>query len=90
MHWSEEFDRIIRAHCGLPDSTLAVNPNSSFNQLGADSVGLLNIIVDSEELFRVDFPDELMTADVLATPGALWQALLSVREQSGDAGGGPR
>lgn len=87
--WSDEFDHIIRFHCGLSDPTVTVDPRAPFNLLGVDSVGLLNIIVESEYLFDIEFPDELLEADCLATPGALWQTLQTVVGQSQGQQQGP-
>jgi acyl carrier protein len=86
--WSDEFEHIIRTNCGLSDSTVTMDSAAPFNLLGADSITLLNIIVDSEEAFDIQFPDELLTADTLATPGTLWQALMTVVERSRGNGEG--
>jgi acyl carrier protein len=73
--WDDKFDHLLRSYCRLAESHDTIDPDTPFDLLGIDSVGLLGLIVDSEEVFGVEFPNDMLTSDVLATPGAFWQAL---------------
>lgn len=74
LPWDEKFDSILRAYSRLAPAE-AIDPYVPFDLLGIDSVGLLGVIVDSEEVFEVEFPSDLLVGDVLATPGSLWKAV---------------
>jgi acyl carrier protein len=87
LPWSEEFEKILRTHCRLVDRAAPLSPYAPFDLLGVDSIGLLGIIVDSEDAFDVDFLDELLTAEALATPIAFWESLQAVIGQTPASGG---
>lgn len=73
--WEEKFDHILRHRCRLVASEDVVDPDVSFDLLGVDSVELLGLIIDSEEVFGVEIPANMLTGDVLATPRTFWRAL---------------
>lgn len=73
--WDEEFDHLLRSYCGIVGPRDVIGPDVPFDILGVDSVGLLGLIVDSEEIFGVEFPNDMLNSTVLATPGSFWRAL---------------
>ena len=80
--WDEKYDHLVRSYCGRTESQDAIAPDIPFDLLGVDSVGLLGLIVDSEEIFGVECPNDMLTSDVLATPGTFWQALKDLMSAS--------
>jgi acyl carrier protein len=40
--------------------------------LGLDSMGVVRLLVDLEEQYDLDLPDDLMTEETFATVGSLW------------------
>ena len=73
--WSAEFERLVRARCpgsGAPDP---FDPDATFSSLGVDSIGLLGILVDSEDAFDIEIPLEILTNGSLVTPRTFWAAL---------------
>jgi acyl carrier protein len=73
--WSEGFEKILRVHCRLADTEGPLNPELTFDLLGVDSIELLRLIFDIEEVFGVEFPNDMLTGEVLATPATFWVAL---------------
>jgi acyl carrier protein len=80
--WDEKFDHLLRSHRRLAESQDTIAPDVPFDLLGIDSLGLLGLIVDSEEVFGIEFPSDMLTSDVLATPGTFWQALKDLMSMS--------
>jgi acyl carrier protein len=53
-----EVRRIIREHLDVEDDQ--IKPESNFiDDLGADSLGLVELVLAFEEAFKVDIPDEV-------------------------------
>lgn len=73
--WSEGFDQVLRSHCRSTDPARPIDPDAAFLLLGIDSIELLHFILDCEDLFAIDFSNELLTAELLATPRTFWSAL---------------
>jgi acyl carrier protein len=40
--------------------------------LGLDSMGVVRLLVDLEENYELDLPDELLTEETFSTVGSLW------------------
>jgi acyl carrier protein len=73
--WPDRYDAVIRAHCRFADVTHDIGPDESLTLLGVDSMELISMIVDLEETFAFEMPEEFMVPEVFGTPGALWAAL---------------
>jgi acyl carrier protein len=53
-----EVKRIIKAQLDIDEAS--IKPDSSFiDDLGADSLGLVELVLAFEEAFKVDIPDEV-------------------------------
>jgi acyl carrier protein len=87
LPWADEFERILRSHCRFASPDEAVDPDASFDALGVDSAGLLGLIVESEDALDVEFPEYMLTGEVLATPATLWQAIQQLRPAEQDISG---
>ena len=73
--WDERFERLLRFYSGIAGSRDVIGPDVPFDLLGVDTRGLLGLIADSEEVFGVEFPNDMLNSTVLATPGSFWRAL---------------
>lgn len=73
--WPERYEEIIRIHCRFVESSQAVDPDENLAVLGVDSMELISIIVDLEEAFGFQMPQELLVPENFATPRTLWRAL---------------
>jgi len=73
--WPERYEEIIRTHCRFVSNSQTVGPDQNLALLGVDSMELINIIVDLEETFGFQMPQELLVPEIFATPRTLWKAL---------------
>jgi acyl carrier protein len=53
---------------------------SNLYDLGLDSTGALNLLLELEEAFGVSFPEALLTDSTFETPAALRSALMRLIE----------
>ena len=52
-----------------------LKPSASLFDLGLDSMGTVQLLLELEETFGVTFPDEALTPEVFATPGSPWEVV---------------
>jgi acyl carrier protein len=69
------FEQIVRRQSRSMTDDSLLDPQMSFESLGVDSLGLINIVAALEEKFALSVPDDLMTAGVLYSPDTLWAAV---------------
>jgi acyl carrier protein len=77
--WPSEFDALIRSHCRFIHPSAAIEPDELIASLGADSLEIVELIVELEDQFGIVFTDYLLTPDVFATPGTIWTAVELLR-----------
>ncbi|GAA4225120.1 hypothetical protein GCM10022254_06330 [Actinomadura meridiana] len=68
---------LIHAHCRVPDGS-EIRPEVSLMELGMDSVAMMALVADLEDMLDFPMPYDLLTTEVFATPRSLWTALGSV------------
>jgi acyl carrier protein len=73
--WPDRYESILRAHCRFADITRDIDPDASLALLGVDSMELISMIVDLEEAFEFEMPEEFLAPEIFDTPGALWKAI---------------
>lgn len=73
--WSEEFEIVLRRHCRLADPAAALAPDVPLTSLGATSMEIISLIVDLEDAFGLQIPDDGLTPQAFATPRTLWAML---------------
>lgn len=82
---SENFEFTVRRHCRFIEPQETIDPDALMTSLGADSLEIVELIVDLEDEFRVSFTEELLTPQVFATPGTIWRAIeLLLQERSAE------
>lgn len=74
-NWSEEFEAIIRRHSRFVEPLARIDPNALMASLGADSLEIVELIVDLEDEFGISFTEELLTPGVFATPMTIWRGV---------------
>jgi acyl carrier protein len=72
MPWDERFESVVRANVPVLAADQPLSPAASLFDLGLDSMGTIQLLLDLEETFGVTFPDDALKPEVFATPGALW------------------
>ena len=68
----------IVEHIESLDSVGQVEDESLLADLGLDSMSALNLLLDIEEEFEVEFPQEYLTAEVFNTTMSLHAAITSL------------
>ncbi|MFD4004672.1 phosphopantetheine-binding protein [Streptomyces rubiginosohelvolus] len=73
--WPDRFETVLREYLPLLPADHALDPEDSLTRLGLDSLGTVGLLVELEETFAVQIPDEDLTAATFATPSSLWAIL---------------
>lgn len=77
--WDSAFDKLLRSYLSqlMPDQLLEPDLNLWAN--GLDSLGTVNLLMDLEETYNLEIPDELLTFEIFTSPAALWQTVARLR-----------
>lgn len=73
--WAREFDLLVRRHCRFLGPQDRIEGEAPMHTLGADSLEIVELIVDLEESFGISFTEDLLTPQVFATPMTIWTAV---------------
>jgi acyl carrier protein len=73
--WDERFESVVRANVPVLGAAQPLEPGDSLYDLGLDSMGTIQLLLELEDTFGVTFPDEVLKPETFATPGALWQVV---------------
>jgi acyl carrier protein len=82
--WPEAFEAALRRNLSRLAEDRPIPEGVSLTDLGMDSISTIALLIEIEEGFGVQFPDELLAPEVFATPATLWRA---VRELAADRTG---
>jgi acyl carrier protein len=80
--WDERFETLVRKQVGL-SADEPLDPDVRVSDLGLDSIGMVNLLVEIEQAFDVVFTDDLLTPSTFVTPGALWRTVSGLLATSG-------
>ncbi|MBB5800278.1 acyl carrier protein [Saccharothrix ecbatanensis] len=76
----EGFEHLLRGFLSqLPESE-PLTAGLDLRAAGLDSLGTVEMLMDIEQTYGVEFPDEALTFEVFATPAALWTAISALRD----------
>lgn len=78
MPWDDRFEAVVRANVPILPADQPLRPDDSLYELGLDSMGTIQLLLELEETFAVTFPDEALKPEVFATPQALWQVVSDI------------
>ena len=73
----ENLWRILRTHLRFEDDE-EIPMDVRLEELGLDSMGAINVLLDIEDTFDVSFPDELLTEETFRTASSLRDAILQL------------
>ncbi len=62
-------EELVLRHTRLHDGS--IEPHKPLRELGLDSMGAVNLLLDLESAFGITFPDELLTGEVFRTVESL-------------------
>ncbi|QYC42692.1 Aminoacyl carrier protein [Nonomuraea coxensis DSM 45129] len=71
------FQSILRSHLPYADSG-ELAAHDELGALGLDSMGVVRLLVEVEDAYGIELPDELLNESTFATVGSLWQTLANV------------
>jgi acyl carrier protein len=78
--WNSRYEEVLRPH--LPYATdVSLKPTDALADLGLDSLGVVQLLMDIEGAYGVAFPDEQLTADTFATVESLWQVVSGLADE---------
>ena len=69
MSAAEKLENIVRDQLGIQDASTAITDETTFQDLGADSLDQVELVMAIEEEFRIEIPDD--AAEKLRTFGDL-------------------
>jgi acyl carrier protein len=81
---NERFLTVLRAHLTELDDREPIPLDQPLLELGLDSLGAVDLLLDLEQTFSVVFPDELLTRETFRDTRALGRALAQVLRQPGE------
>ncbi|GAA3444558.1 phosphopantetheine-binding protein [Planomonospora venezuelensis] len=70
------FKSLLRAHLPYADAE-RLTSQDELGALGLDSMGVVRLLVDVENTYGVELPDELLNESTFSTVGSLWDTLSS-------------
>ncbi|AUS82036.1 phosphopantetheine-binding protein [Actinoalloteichus sp. AHMU CJ021] len=81
--WPAEFEALVRQYLPLLPADDPLLGDRRLIDLGLDSMSTVGLLVDLEQEFEVEFPDEALTAETFGTAESLWVVLAGLRDGSG-------
>lgn len=77
--WTENYESLLREHLRFLDAGAPLLPDTPMVDLGLDSMGTIQLLIDIEDAFDISVPDELLIAESIATPASLWRLVSALR-----------
>lgn len=73
----DEFEKVLQRHLSL-EVNEPVKADDSLIDSGLDSIAMVQIMFDLEDVFGFTFPPDLINESTFRSPAALWQVVNSV------------
>jgi acyl carrier protein len=84
MELPDEFQGLIVPRCRFIESADQFSPRSPLTELGVDSLEIVELIIDIEDTYGIEFPQELLTPEVFTSAETIWRGLCDVIAGHGD------
>ncbi len=81
-NWPEEFEKLLRTYLPLLREDDPLPATMPLAELGLDSLSTIGLLVDVEEAFSVQFPDEDLVAETFSTATALWSVISRLGDEA--------
>jgi acyl carrier protein len=75
---AEKLLGILSKHLKLVDNAYAIPMEQRLDELGLDSIGAINLLLDLEDNFTISFPDFMLTEETFRTPATLYKAVYAL------------
>jgi len=79
--FSQKLQAVLRRHLRFLEPGAALTPDSALGALGLDSIAAVNLLLDLEQAFGVQIPDDLLSAEAFETLASLESTFRPVLEQ---------
>jgi acyl carrier protein len=83
MEVPDEFQRLIRPRCrfiGAGD----FDPDAPLSAMGVDSLEVVDLIIEIEDSYGIEVPQELLTPEVFTSTVTIWLALRGLIGERGE------
>ncbi|MFH8409691.1 phosphopantetheine-binding protein [Streptomyces sp. NPDC018019] len=77
--WDAGFEELLSSVLPRRDRTGPLTADLDLKKAGLDSMATIELLVRLEAAYRVEFPEDALTAATFATPAALWTVLSAQR-----------
>lgn len=74
----DRFTDLVRDHANLEPGA-PIDVDTTFADLGVSSLGIVQLLVEVEEAYDVEFSDDLLVPETFVSPRRFWDALSRVR-----------
>lgn len=71
----KELINLVKSHLNRIEEEGSIDVNMDLYEMGLDSLGTINLLLDIEEHYEVMIPDEYLTDDALSTISSLWSLI---------------
>ena len=75
MELPGHFEQLLRRRCRFMAADANLDPQAPLAMLGIDSLAVVELIVDIEDQYSIEIPQELLTPEVFACAASIWLAL---------------
>lgn len=82
--WPRNFENTLRAYLPFLADGAALEPGLALTDLGLDSVATVSLLLNLEQEFGVEIPDQMLVASNFSTPAGIW-GMLATLNAAGDA-----
>lgn len=79
LPWSDDFERVLRAHLPQLEPDWPLAPDQVLADVGLDSLESVSLLLDLEDAFGTSFSDEVLATGRFDTPESTWQLLQAAR-----------
>lgn len=81
----QTLQNVLRMHLPAAEPDLPLPMHTNLVDLGLDSLGAVNLVLDLEDTFGVELPDSVLTEATFATAESLRVAILGLMNADADA-----
>lgn len=74
MDIPDAFRKTLLTHLPYADGA-ELSADDNLRALGLDSMGVVQLLTDLEEVFALELPDDVLTDETFDTVGSLWRSI---------------